>query len=112
MGELFNTAAMITVVGIFITFSVLLLLACIIFFIKWLDHKWEEREHKEEKIAFAKDPNVDDLTLVLISAAIATYYKGRAYVKRVRVLPSTAKRGGSWASQTRTVLQSSHITKK
>ncbi len=112
MSELLHTSIMITIVGIFITFSVLFILAGLLNLIKWLDGKWEERENKEEKAAFAKDQNIDDLSLVLISASIAAYFKGRAVIKRVRVLPSSAKRGGSWATQTRTVLQSSHITKK
>lgn len=112
MTDLFNQAGLITIVGIFITFTALFILVIIVNFLKWLDHKWEEREHHEEKEAYSKHQNVDDTTLVLISAAIATYFKGRAVIKRVRVLPNSARRGGTWATQARTVLQSSHVTKK
>ena len=112
MSELLHTSIMMTIVGIFITFAVLFLLVILLNLLKWVDSKWEIREQKQEQAAFAKDQNIDDLSLVLISASIAAYFKGRAVIKRVRVLPSSAKRGGSWATQTRTVLQSSHITKK
>ena len=112
MNDLLSQSLMITLVGIIITFGVLYILLLLISGIKWADHKWEEREKHEKEKALSNPQTVDDTTLVLISAAVATYFKGRAVIRRVRVLPKTPKRGGSWATQARIVLQSSHVTKK
>ncbi|MBQ3034063.1 MAG: OadG family protein [Deferribacterales bacterium] len=112
MSEFLNQSLMITLVGIVITFGVLYLLVLFISAIKWADHKWEEREEGEKEKALSDQQTMDNTTLVLISAAVATYFKGRAVIRRVRVLPKNPKRGGNWATQARTVLQSSHVTKK
>ena len=40
-----------------------------------------------------EEQNIDNTTLVLISAAVAAYTHNKARVRRVRVLPSKAKQG-------------------
>ena len=112
MSEIINQSLMITVVGLIITFGVLYMLVLFVSAIKWADNKWEHREEHEKEEALTSQQNIDNTTIVLISAAVATYFKGRAVIKRLRVLPSSPKRGGNWANQARTVLQSSHVTKK
>lgn len=112
MLEKFFAGLYMSAVGFAIVFSVLLLLACIVSIIKRLDDYWQDKEEKEKEKAFSKMQTIDNTTLVLISAAVATYFKGRMRVRRVRVLPDIARSGGSWASQTRTVLQGSHIPRK
>lgn len=57
------------------------------------------------------DQNIDNTTLVLISAAVAAYTHNKAKVRRVRVLPAKAKQGGNWAMQARSALQASHSKK-
>ena len=57
------------------------------------------------------DQNIDNTTLVLISAAVAAYTHNKAKVRRVRVLPAKAKQGGNWAMQARSALQTSHSKK-
>lgn len=57
------------------------------------------------------DQNIDNTTLVLISAAVAAYTHNKAKIRRVRVLPAKAKQGGNWAMQARSALQSSHSKK-
>ena len=59
-----------------------------------------------------EEQNIDNTTLVLISAAVAAYTHNKARVRRVRVLPAKAKQGGNWAMQARSALQSSHVGKK
>lgn len=112
MSESLLSSLGMSFVGVFIVFSTLFILVLLVSFIKWADGKWEERELMEKENALMKQQTIDDTTLVLISAAIATYFKGRAVIRRVRVLPKAPKRGGLWATQARAVLQSSHITKK
>ncbi len=112
MSEAFLSSVTISFVGVFIVFATLFILVLFVSFIKWADGKWEERELLEKENALMKQQTIDDTTLVLVSAAIATYFKGRAVIRRVRVLPKSPKQGGLWATQARSVLQSSHITKK
>lgn len=57
------------------------------------------------------DQNIDNTTLVLISAAVAAYTHNKAKIRRIRVLPAKAKQGGNWAMQARSALQSSHSKK-
>lgn len=57
------------------------------------------------------DQNIDNTTLVLISAAVAAYTHNKAKIRRIRVLPAKAKQGGDWAMQARSALQSSHSKK-
>lgn len=101
-----------SVIGFLIVFATLLILVLIVSFIKWLDKSWENREAAHKERALNMPQNIDNTTLILISAAIGAYFQGRAYIKRVRVLPHTAKQGGSWAFQARTMLQGSHNTKR
>lgn len=101
-----------SVVAFFIVFATLFVLVVIISLIKRLDKSWEDREAAHKERALIMPQNIDNTTLVLISAAIGAYFQGRARIKRVRVLPRTAKQGGSWAFQARTTLQGSHNTKR
>lgn len=97
-----------SIIGFLIVFFTLLSLVFIVAFIKWLDGRWEQREGKHKEQALNMPQNIDNTTLVLISAALGVYFQGRARIKRVRVLPRSAKQGGSWAFQARTILQGSH----
>lgn len=101
-----------SLIGFLIVFMTLFALVLLVAFIKWLDGRWEEREAMGRERALHMQQDIDNVTLVLISAAIGAYFQGRAHIKRVRVLPHTAKQGGSWAFQARTILQGSHNMKK
>lgn len=116
MSETLLTSLTITVVGVFIVFTVLFILVFFVSFLKRIDEKWDERKNQKENNSHAlmEEPAAADNSrdLVLISAAVAAYFKGRAIIRRVRVLPNVPRQGGLWALQARTVLQSSHVTKK
>lgn len=115
MSETLLTSLTITVVGVFIVFTVLFILVFFVSFLKRIDEKWDEKKNQEKNNhALPEEPAVADnnTDLVLISAAVAAYFKGRAIIRRVRVLPNVPRQGGLWALQARTVLQSSHVTKK
>lgn len=101
-----------SIIGFFIVLGTLFVLVSIVTFMKWLDGQWEHREASHKEKALQMPQNIDNTTLVLISAAIGAYFQGRARIRRVRVLPKTAKQGGSWAFQARTSLQGSHNTKR
>lgn len=57
------------------------------------------------------DQNIDNTTLVLISAAVAAYTHNKGKIRSVSILPTKAKQGGSWAMQARSALQASHTRK-
>lgn len=99
---------LVTATGIVVVFAVLLIMIIFINIFKKLDYMWEHRENAEKAEMLNKEQNIDDTTLVLISAAVAAYTHNRAKIRRVRVLPSRAKQGGNWAMQARSVLQTSH----
>lgn len=101
-----------SLIGFLIVFITLFALVLMVSFIKWIDKRWEERETMQKEAALNKPQNIDNTTLILISAAIGAYFQGRARIRRVRVLPHMAKQGGSWAFQARANLQGSHFLKK
>lgn len=107
-----NEGLLVTATGIGVVFAVLIVMIIFINIFKKLDYMWEHRENSEKEERLLKEQNIDDLTLVLISSAVAAYTHNRAKIRRVRVLPSTAKQGGNWAMQARSVLQTSHSRNK
>ncbi|MDE7169347.1 MAG: OadG family protein [Mucispirillum sp.] len=102
----------VTAIGVGVVFAVLLIIIVFINIIKKLDYMWEHREHEEKLEKLDKQQNIDDTTLILISAAVAAYTHNQGNIRRIRVLPSKAKQGGSWAMQARSALQSSHTGRK
>ena len=79
--------------------------------IRLLDKDWNSREKQQKVEALEKQQDIDDLTLVLISAAVATLINGRHRIKNVsRVMPSSGS--SPWSMQGRSVLLGSHSIKK
>lgn len=101
-----------SVIGFSIVFGVLLFLVIGVMIMNWLDNKVSSHALSKNKEEESKMQTVDDTTLVIISAAVATYFGGRARVNRIRVLPNKAKSGGTWAVHGRMALQGSHTAKK
>lgn len=112
---------LVTATGIGVVFAVLVIMIIFINLFKALepmldkvgkmfakkDSKGEVDEQNSQE-----EQNIDNTTLVLISAAVAVYTHNKARVRRVRVLPAKAKQGGNWVMQARSALQASHIGKK
>jgi Na+-transporting methylmalonyl-CoA/oxaloacetate decarboxylase gamma subunit len=103
----------LTLVGLTIVFCVLLLIATVITFIRYLDNWFRLRaEAAPIKEAAPVLPTIDDTTLVLISAAVATVLQGRYRIRKIRkILPLNSQRD-SWSRQGRAVLQGSHVIDK
>ncbi|HPQ39342.1 MAG TPA: OadG family protein [bacterium] len=102
----------LSLIGILVVFMVLALIAGIVFVVRFLDRDWKQREARQAVEALEKPQTIDDLTLVLISAAVATMIKGRHRIRSVkRVVPPS---GGSspWSLQGRSVLPGSHVVGK
>lgn len=112
MPEWLSFGLNITVVGVIVVFLSLSLISVVIALIRRVDENWQKREDIQNKEALAKEPTIDNITLVLIAAAAATMIQGRFYIKKVRrLLPGDAVRG-PWSMQGRSVLLGSHVVPK
>lgn len=98
----------ISLVGIFIVFVVLAVTAGMVAAIRRLDRRWQEREAREDAEALAAEPTIDTTTLILISAAVATFVEGRHRIRAVRRV-GVPQRSQSWSAQGRAVLMGSHV---
>lgn len=112
---------LVTATGIGVVFAVLVIMIVFINLFKALEPvldklgaAFAKKDSKGEAAVpnSQEEQNIDNTTLVLISAAVAAYTHNKAKVRRVRVLPTKAKQGGNWAMQARSALQSSHSGKK
>ncbi len=112
----------VTATGIGVVFAVLLIMIIFIYLIKKLEPVLENLFTSEKgqgntagsqdtTKGAVKDQNIDNTTLVLISAAVAAYTHHKGKIRSISVLPAKAKQGGNWAMQARSALQSSHNKK-
>ncbi|RMF60715.1 MAG: hypothetical protein D6748_03455 [Calditrichaeota bacterium] len=102
----------LTFVGLMIVFVVLAGIASLIAFLRWLDKQGLEREQAQKEAALEKDQTIDETTLVLIAAAVATVLRGRYHIRSVkRIIPGGGKTS-PWSIQGRAVLHGSHVIHK
>jgi Flp pilus assembly pilin Flp len=102
----------LTLVGLLIVFGSLTVIAVVVSLVRRVDDGWKKREAAQEQAAMEKEPSIDNLTLVLISAAVATMISGRFYIKRVRRLLPPGAVTGQWSAQGRAILLGSHVVPK
>lgn len=112
MLEAIESGLAITAVGLLAVFVVLAGMAGLVSLLGRLDRGWQERERAQAEARTRKAPTIDDLTLVLITAAVATVIQGRFHVKRIRRIPSVRSRAEVWSQVGRAVLQGSHVILK
>lgn len=106
-------AITLTLVGLAIVFCVLLLIATVIHFTRHLDDWLQARKAAAPpKETSPVLPTIDDTTLVLISAAVATVLQGRYRIRKIRKLLPLAGQRDAWSRQGRAVLQGSHAIDK
>ena len=102
-------ALKLTAFGMGIVFTVLATIAAIVALMRSVDERWQRNERKKDEERTGYAPTIDATTLVIISAAVATYVGGRAHIKSVRPLRGPAR---SWAQQGRARVQGSHVVRR
>jgi Na+-transporting methylmalonyl-CoA/oxaloacetate decarboxylase gamma subunit len=107
-----GTPIQLSITGLLIVFAVLAALAVVVSLVRRLDDRWQRAERSAEQAAFEKTPTVDQITLVLISAAVATHLTGRFRIRRVRRLLPRDAPSSPWSHQGRLVLQGSHVVSR
>ncbi len=108
MDETLLLSFKLTIAGLVIVFAALIVIATVVAIIRAVDARWEEREEKQDRAAFEKPQTIDETTLVLISAAVATYLTGRHRIRGIRMIQSETK-ASPWSMQGRLVLTGSHV---
>jgi Na+-transporting methylmalonyl-CoA/oxaloacetate decarboxylase gamma subunit len=112
MSEVVQFSLEFAVIGIAIVFVSLAIIALVVALVRRLDEGWKKGEKDKAAAAVDKDQSIDTTTLVLISAAVATMFQGRAHIRRVRrLMPRDAQRG-TWSVQGRAMLHGSHVVPK
>ena len=101
----------LTIAGTLIVFIILTFIAVVIKVISYFDRDWQNREQNQLVEAMTRPSSIDDISLVLITAAIATVLQGRHRIRRItRLEPSSQT--SVWSIQGRSVLLGSHIITK
>jgi len=95
--------------GMLIVFSVLALIATATALVRRLDEGWQRHELATAGRAALEPSPIDETTLVLIAAAVATVITERHQIRRVRRLLSPEAPRSPWSAQGRQVLMGSHV---
>ena len=112
MPDWLTFALQLTVVGVLIVFGALTLIALVVSLLKKLDNRWQKRERDQEEARLASAPTIDNLTLVLISAAAASMLQGRFHIRKVRRLLPRDATSGPWSLEGRAILHGSHVVSR
>lgn len=97
----------LSIIGLGAVFAVLVIIAVVVALLGRADRRWQEAEARPPANTPRDDAKIDDLTLVLISAAVATTVVGRYRIRSVRRLPR-ALGTGQWTAVSRASLHGSH----
>ena len=99
-----NGGLALALAGMLVVFSVLTLISGLVALFGYLDKKFEAKPTAAE--APEQTPEIDNLTLVLISAAVGTLLQGRHRIRRIHRIESNQ---GAWQQSGRAILHASHV---
>lgn len=102
----------LALVGLLIVFAVQSIIALTISLIRQLDEKWRHQEKAQNAEALDREPTVDALTVVLVSAAAATVLGGRHRIRSIRRLMPADHKRIPWSAQGRSQMQGSHTIER
>ncbi|PLX70133.1 MAG: hypothetical protein C0603_04115 [Denitrovibrio sp.] len=103
-------ALKLSAAGMLIVFSSLIIIALVISVMRSLDEKYTKAQERKNAPAPVKQQTLDNLTLVLISAATATVLQNKQYrMRSIRKIVSRDATVAGWAMEGRSVLHGSHV---
>lgn len=108
MAAIDDRVVALALVGMGIVFLVLLVVAGLVTLLRLLDARWQVAEQTSQAADPARKTTIDETTLVLIAAAVATVCEGRGRIRSIRRLRPSAAQGTPWSAQGRLVLHTSH----
>ena len=105
-----SSALSLSFAGISIVFGSLIMIAVAVRVMRATDEWLENKKLTENKTEPEKEQTLDNLTLVLISAAVAAKLQKRKYaIRSVRRLVSRDATIAGWTMEGRSVLHGSHV---
>lgn len=100
----------LSLAGMLIVFTSLILIAFAVRLMRAADEKLAAMKEAKAVLDAEPEQNLDNLTLVLISAAAAAVLQHRKYrIKSVRRIITRDARIASWTMEGRSVLHGSHV---
>jgi Na+-transporting methylmalonyl-CoA/oxaloacetate decarboxylase gamma subunit len=112
MEDLIGFTLKFSVIAMGIVFCVLLGIAAVVAVIRRMDGGWQDRERAQAQAAAQRPPTLDELTLVILSAAAATLLAGRTRIRRIRKVVQYEAGSSPWSLQGRATLHGSHVLPK
>lgn len=112
MSDTWSQVSCLSVMGMTVVFSVLMLVAGLVTLVRRFGGISEPRDHIATAVRSSRDRVLDDLTVVLITAAAITLLKGRGRIRRIRKVRHSEPRSSPWILQGRATLIGSHQIQK
>jgi len=112
MSDVITQGLVITGIGFGIVFFVQATISLVVALFCRLDVRWKEREERHGEDRLAREPSIDDTTVVIITATVATYMVGRFRIRSVRRLTPWDGVTRVWSLQGRALLQGNHVIVK
>jgi len=102
----------LSVLGLIIVFAVLALIAIVVRVMRLVDDRWQAGEAEDHVHATERTPTIDETTLVIITATVATLFQGRGRIRRIWRHDPSETPHGAWSLQGRATLQGSHAIQR
>lgn len=93
--------------GMLVVFTVLALISLLVATFGYLDRRFTTEKTDDKTVK--QSPEIDNITLILISAAVTTILRGRHRIHRIRRLDRI---GSGWQQSGRAILHASHVIPK
>jgi len=100
----------IALVGFAVVFVALSVVALLVSLVRRIDDRWRASEDARAAAAVTRPATIDDTTLVVLAATVATVVGGRHRIRSIRRILSPRDRhtSSTWTHQGRAVLLGSH----
>jgi Na+-transporting methylmalonyl-CoA/oxaloacetate decarboxylase gamma subunit len=100
----------IALLGFGVVFLALAVVTGTVSLVRRVDERWQAAEQRRVEAAPTRTPTIDDTTMVVLAAAVATVLGGRHRIRSIRRIlsPRDHHTSSTWTHQGRAVLLGSH----